>query len=109
MSEVAVDVDDVEEGVAGDATDGESAAGGGFATGGDVEAGASEDFGSASFFLALATLARRESLVTRPPVISRSTPVVESNGKFGHIDKGNELWPPTYEINAGDNHDRVYC
>ena len=107
MSEVAVDVDDVEEGVAGDATDEESAAGGGFATGGDVEAGAGEDFGSASFFLALATLARRESLVTRPPVISRSTPVVESNGKFGHIDEGNEFWPPTYEIDAGDNHDRV--
>ena len=109
MSEVAVDVDDVEEGVAEDATDGESAAGGGFATGGDVEAGAGEDFGSASFFLALATLARRESLVTRPPVISRSTPVVESNGKFGRIDKGNDFWPPTYEIDAGDNHDRVYC
>ena len=109
MSEVAVDVDDVEEGVAGDATDGESAAGGGFATGGDVEAGAGEDFGSASFFLALATLANRESLVTRPPVISRSTPVVESNGKFGHIDKGNDFWPPTNEIDAGDNHDRVNC
>ena len=89
VSEVAVDVDDVEEGVAGDATDGESTAGAGFATGGDVEAGADKDFGSASFCLALATLARRESLVTRPPVISRSTPVVESNGKFGHVDEGN--------------------
>ena len=61
--------------------------------------------GSASLFLALATLARRESFVTSPPVISRSTPVVESvqvRYKLFQI-----KFSPTYEVDTRDNHDWV--
>ena len=88
--------------------------------GADVAVGAEEAAGtgakvpgSVNLFLALATLSSRESFVTSPPVISRSTPVVESAQEGINVDYLCRIIPNilvlrlTYEVDARDNHDGV--